>query len=303
MHHVLHTRNVCCVSRRIGSTELKAYIYFLHWQTKIVISDIDGTITKSDVLGHLFTAMGLDWSHPGIAQLLTNIRHNGYLVMYLSSRSISQANITRDFINTLVQGVHRMPVGPVIISPHGLLPSLYREMIKIATLQDIRALFPSDWNPFYGGFGNRDTDEISYRKVGVQPSRIFIINPKGELRPATLAVRSSTLASLRAINDLVHDIFPPLTGQSGTPTSVFLPAAAAVANAVSVAVSTAASALTAAAAGAGPLVLGQGQGQSHGKDKAQRDSGGGGQSPLAEGGSPMAGKHGTVSYTCAVRSS
>lgn len=46
--------------------------------------------------------------------------------MYLSSRSVGQANITRDYINTLVQGRHRMPVGPVIISPHGLLPSLYR---------------------------------------------------------------------------------------------------------------------------------------------------------------------------------
>jgi phosphatidate phosphatase PAH1 len=28
--------------RSIGSTELKAYIYFLPWRTKIVISDIDG---------------------------------------------------------------------------------------------------------------------------------------------------------------------------------------------------------------------------------------------------------------------
>ena len=46
--------------------------------------------------------------------------------MYLSSRSISQANLTRGFINTLVQGQHRMPVGPVFISPQGLLPSLYR---------------------------------------------------------------------------------------------------------------------------------------------------------------------------------
>jgi phosphatidate phosphatase PAH1 len=56
--------------------------------------------------------------------------HNGLAsfsqVMYLSSRSIGQANITRDFINSLVQGGHRMPLGPVIISPHGLLPSLYR---------------------------------------------------------------------------------------------------------------------------------------------------------------------------------
>ena len=36
---------------------------------------------------------------------------------------------------------------------------------KIATLQDIRSVFPPHWNPFYGGFGNRDTDEISYREV------------------------------------------------------------------------------------------------------------------------------------------
>lgn len=34
---------------------------------------------------------------------------------------------------------------------------------KIACLQDIRALFPTEWNPFYAGFGNRDTDEVAYR--------------------------------------------------------------------------------------------------------------------------------------------
>ena len=46
--------------------------------------------------------------------------------MYLSSRSIGQANITRDYLNSVVQGEHRMPLGPVIISPDGVLPSLYR---------------------------------------------------------------------------------------------------------------------------------------------------------------------------------
>lgn len=44
--------------------------------------------------------------------------------------------------------------------------------------QDIRALFPSDYNPFYAGFGNRDTDELSYRKIGIPKGKIFIINPK-----------------------------------------------------------------------------------------------------------------------------
>jgi phosphatidate phosphatase PAH1 len=47
-------------------------------------------------------------------------------------------------------------------------------------LQAIRALFPPDSNPnpFYAGFGNRDTDELSYLKVGIPMGKIFIINPK-----------------------------------------------------------------------------------------------------------------------------
>lgn len=110
----------------------------------------------------------------------------------------------------------------------------------------------------------RDTDEISYREVGVPLARTFIINPKvregggggpwlssllpcnlrpapclshgagptgvlhllhhdrdthhpartglqGELRKAALAITSSTWSSLAAINELVHDIFPPIT--------------------------------------------------------------------------------------------
>ena len=76
--------------------------------------------------------------------------------------------------------------GPVIISPHGIIPSLYREMIlkrphefKMAALGVIRDLFPSDWNPFYAGFGNRGTDEVSYLHAGVPDHRIFTINPTG----------------------------------------------------------------------------------------------------------------------------
>ncbi|KAG1676915.1 hypothetical protein FOA52_014791 [Chlamydomonas sp. UWO 241] len=205
------------ISYRIGTVVLSAFIYLLRWDTKLVISDVDGTITKSDVLGHLLPAVGLDWTHVGITQLLSNVAASGYQVMYLSSRSIGQANITRGFLNTIVQGEHRMPFGPVIISPDGILPSLYREMIlrrphefKIATLQEIRALFPPDCHPFYAGFGNRDTDELSYKAVGVPHGRIFIINPRGELRQVALSVQSSTLSSLRAMDELVGNIFPPL---------------------------------------------------------------------------------------------
>ncbi|KAL6982889.1 Phosphatidate phosphatase pah2, partial [Sarracenia purpurea var. burkii] len=74
------------------------------------------------------------------------------------------------------------------------------------TFQDIRALFPSDRNPFYAGFGNRDTDEISYLKVGIPRGKIFIINPKGEV-VVNSRVDTKSYTTLHA---LVHDMFPPM---------------------------------------------------------------------------------------------
>jgi phosphatidate phosphatase LPIN len=50
----------------------------------VVVSDIDGTITKSDGLGHVFAMIGRDWTHSGVVKLYTDIRCNGYKIMYLT---------------------------------------------------------------------------------------------------------------------------------------------------------------------------------------------------------------------------
>jgi phosphatidate phosphatase PAH1 len=42
-------------------------------------------------------------------------------------------------------------------------------------------LFPADIIPFCGGFGNNDTDAISYRAVGIDLGKIFIINKDAEI--------------------------------------------------------------------------------------------------------------------------
>ena len=64
----------------------------------IVISDVDGTITKSDIMGHVSYVFGRDWTHSGVAQLYSNIHANGYNVMYLSSRAIGQSGTTKDYL-------------------------------------------------------------------------------------------------------------------------------------------------------------------------------------------------------------
>lgn len=83
---------------------------------------------------------------------------------------------------------YTMPDGPLLLSPDRMAKSMYREVImkmphlfKIKCLKEIKDLFPVNSEPFYAGFGNRDTDYISYKSLSISPNKIFIINPKGEV--------------------------------------------------------------------------------------------------------------------------
>lgn len=71
-----------------GTVTIKSRIFLWNNYDKIVISDIDGTITKSDVLGHMMYFVGKDWVHSGVTKVLSQIQNNGYRIMYLSSRTI-----------------------------------------------------------------------------------------------------------------------------------------------------------------------------------------------------------------------
>uniref|UniRef100_A0A0E0MH69 LNS2/PITP domain-containing protein n=1 Tax=Oryza punctata TaxID=4537 RepID=A0A0E0MH69_ORYPU len=201
----------------LGRQQVDAHIYLWKWNARIVISDVDGTITKSDVLGQFMPLVGVDWSQNGVAHLFSAIKENGYQLLFLSARAISQAHLTRQFLFNLKQDGKALPDGPVVISPDGLFPSLYREVIrraphefKISCLEAIKALFPPDSNPFYAGFGNRDTDELSYLKVGIPMGKIFIINPKGEVA-VNRRVDTKSYTSLHA---LVNGMFPPISTSS-----------------------------------------------------------------------------------------
>ncbi|KAJ8541086.1 hypothetical protein K7X08_001902 [Anisodus acutangulus] len=192
--------------------QVDARIYLWRWDTNIVISDVDGTITRSDVLGQFMPLVGRDWSQTGVAHLLSAIKDNGYQLLFLSARAISQAYLTRQFLFNLMQDGKGLPEGPVFTSPDGLFLSLYREVVrkapqefKIACLQDIKALFPSDRNPFYAGFGNRDTDELCYLKVQIPEGKIFTINSKGQI----VLNRHIDTKSYACLHGRVNDMFPP----------------------------------------------------------------------------------------------
>ncbi|KAG9324351.1 hypothetical protein KVV02_004946 [Mortierella alpina] len=194
-----------------GKAVCSAKLFLWDHDYQVVISDIDGTITKSDALGHIFTMAGKDWTHSGVAKLYTDIVNNGYHILYLTSRAIGQADYTRKYLKNVEQNNYQLPDGPVIMSPDRLMTAFHREVImrkpeefKMACLRDIRRVF-GDRNPFYAGFGNRITDALSYRSVNVPSSRIFTIDSGGEVK---LELLSSYKSSYLALNDLVNEIFP-----------------------------------------------------------------------------------------------
>ncbi|GAA6038625.1 hypothetical protein JCM8097_009453 [Rhodosporidiobolus ruineniae] len=187
------------------------------WESdfQVVISDIDGTITKSDALGHVFTMIGRDWTHLGVAKLYTDIARNGYKMMYLTSRAIGQADTTREYLKGIKQNEFVLPEGPVIMSPDRLMTSLHREVImrkpevfKMACLRDIARLF-GERSPFYAGFGNRITDALSYRSVDIPSSRIFTIDSNGEVKMELLEL-AGYKSSYIHMTDLVDQMFPPI---------------------------------------------------------------------------------------------
>lgn len=203
-----------------SAAEVECRIFLWGPDVKIVISDVDGTITRSDVLGHVLPAVGRDWSHVGVAGLYSEIAKHGYKFMYLTARPIGMASTTRDFLHGVVQGGSRLPNGPVLMSPNRLVESFTREVIrrkpqefKIACLREIRSLFTMDYNPFHAGFGNRDTDVISYRAVGLIPHRIFVVNTAAEL--VVNSVRFESAASYNSLRVLVNSVFPDIDGKVG----------------------------------------------------------------------------------------
>ncbi|KAI9221868.1 Lipin/Ned1/Smp2-domain-containing protein [Blastocladiella britannica] len=138
---------------------------------RIVVSDIDGTVTRSDALGILLPAVfGVNYAHAGVASLYSSIASRGYRFLYLTSRGIGQAQATREYLarvrqdsrlaaaaaasanggatSSTMAAMHGLPDGPVLTSPDGLLTALKRELVtrtpaefKTATLGEIARLF------------------------------------------------------------------------------------------------------------------------------------------------------------------
>uniref|UniRef100_A0A8C9T296 phosphatidate phosphatase n=1 Tax=Scleropages formosus TaxID=113540 RepID=A0A8C9T296_SCLFO len=203
-----------------GTCRCEGTIYLWNWDDKVIISDIDGTITKSDVFGQILPQLGKDWTHQGIAKLYHAVHENGYKFLYCSARAIGMADMTRGYLHWVNDRGTILPRGPLMLSPSSLFSAIHREVIekkpekfKIECLTDIKNLFHPNKQPFYAAFGNRPNDVFAYKQVGVPDCRIFTVNPKGELIQEQTRGNKSSYSHL---SELVEHVFPLLSTEQSS---------------------------------------------------------------------------------------
>jgi phosphatidate phosphatase PAH1 len=174
----------------IGKQKITGKIFKWHVTDRLVLCDIDGTVTRSDKRGILTSYFGIySYVHTGIAKFLSSITQEyGYQMLYLTARPIEYTKPTRKFLQSVQQTEqHTIPPGPILTSFNSTFYAVLREYVlqksdtfKIDALTRIEELFSE--NPFAMGLGNRPNDLKSYVAVGIPIDKIFIIDKKSQVK-------------------------------------------------------------------------------------------------------------------------
>ena len=174
-------------------------VFLYNQSDKLVITDIDGTITQSDLKGHILPRFGLDADHERVVEMFHMIGQNGYKIVYLTARSIAQGNRPNRLL-TLIQGTreylfqtlqdqdgYSLPMGPVFLSPRTFIGGVIAELsdpapMKTAMIKSVTDLFDRGAEVFCGAYGNKETDSRGYVGAGIDEAKIFIVDTSSVLR-------------------------------------------------------------------------------------------------------------------------
>jgi phosphatidate phosphatase PAH1 len=185
----------------------------------LVISDVDGTITRTDLRGILTTALRVKaggrhkaYAHRGICKLYNRIVDTcGCRVIYLTARPIRLMNETRAYVTALQQQEQRLPAGAVVSDTTKYMGAVRREVIhksshvfKIAFLNQIRSCFQQSGRDverdplFLACFGNKPTDATAYVECGAHEETTFMITKR-----STISAVSGRHNDLKSYSDPV----------------------------------------------------------------------------------------------------
>ena len=140
--------------------------------TRLLVSDVDGTLTSSEQAFWGTIAFGIEPdAQPGAAQAFQGASGRGFQVAYVTARGSQYTRETRAWLADL-----GFPRGPLRLAPSFItLPGSDTVDYKTTTLAAIAAEVT-----VVAGVGNRASDLTAYTNAGLDPSAIFIKLPEYE---------------------------------------------------------------------------------------------------------------------------
>ncbi|KAG7364347.1 LNS2 lipin/Ned1/Smp2 domain containing protein [Nitzschia inconspicua] len=175
----------------------EANIFLWKYDDTLVVSDIDGTITKSNARGAIDTIVTTKYQHVhhSICNLLYRLTTQPKThIVYITSRPLSLATSTRKFLDLVRQEEARLPEGPILGFGGKFSQLLVMELVSKTThhfksetlwkqiVQPFRrATNDANYELFFAGFGNTVMDMQAYHAVGMDLNRIFKINKRSEI--------------------------------------------------------------------------------------------------------------------------
>uniref|UniRef100_A0A7S1VHV5 LNS2/PITP domain-containing protein n=1 Tax=Grammatophora oceanica TaxID=210454 RepID=A0A7S1VHV5_9STRA len=184
-----------------------AHLFVWELTDKVFVSDIDGTLTTSNLRGIVNTVMTDNFQqdastlHHGICNFYENFlqaadQHNVTVrLVYLTSRPLELASVTRRFLTTVAQNGVELPAGPLVGHPGTLMDVLNSELFKRdihrhkadRLMRFLRLVYAgagatADSSPLVGAIGNTMTDTTAYEMGGVPLNHIYLIDPSSRIR-------------------------------------------------------------------------------------------------------------------------
>jgi len=206
-------------------------VFFYNSTDKLIISDVDGTITKSDIKGHVLPKLGISAHHTGVVELFHKLYQSGYKIIYLTARPCAMDDGTKNYLfNTLQEanppslpaGLYRLPPGPLLLSPTNFITGFITEVVTGRPDEMKTCLITKLWETFkeeerseigetiVAAYGNKETDVKAYTNCGLPKERMYIVNTYGELRNMGSGVVSSYNEQAAGIDS----IFPRLEART-----------------------------------------------------------------------------------------
>lgn len=176
----------------------------------IVVTDIDGTITKSDFPG-IVPGIGRYWLQKDCIRLYRAISKNNYIFIYLTARPLGDYKDTKDYIKSVKESKLHLPEGPVILNKKGAIHSLlYADEFKAEVMTDLKyRVFSGFHDVIRASFGNAETDMIASSIANINEDRIFKATFMRRLTVSLGLQKDSKLfTNYGQILQDVHSIFP-----------------------------------------------------------------------------------------------